>query len=104
MVRIWSGPIIPWRDDSRSTETTRSWSQRAKEVWSSPLASFDMASQAVTSGRDRHDDHQAARSVVEDVDRDHYRRAAKGRLVSDWLAEIDEVDLPSPDQARASHS
>lgn len=29
MARIWSGPISLWRDDSRSTETTRSWSQRA---------------------------------------------------------------------------
>ena len=65
---------------------------------------FDMASQAVTCGRDRHDDHQAARSIVEDVDRHHHRRATKSRLVSDRLAEIDVVDLPSPDQASASHS
>lgn len=65
---------------------------------------FDVASQAVTSGRDRYDDHQAARPVVENVDRHHHGRAAKGWLVSDWLAEIDEVDLPSPDQASASHS
>ncbi len=55
---------------------------------------FDVASQAVTSGRDRDDDHQTARSVVENVDRHHHRRAAKGWLVSDWLAEIDVVDLP----------
>ena len=64
---------------------------------------FDMASQTVTSGRDR-DDDQAARSVIENIDRYHHRRASKGRLMSDWLAEINEVDLPSPDQARRSHS
>lgn len=65
---------------------------------------FDVASQAVSSGRDRDDDYQTARSVVENVDRHHNSRATKGRLVSDWLAEIDVVDLPSPDQASASHS
>lgn len=65
---------------------------------------FDVASQAITSGRDWDDDHQTARSVVENIDRHHHRRAAKGWLVSDWLAEIDVVDLPSPDQASASHS
>lgn len=65
---------------------------------------FDVASQAVTNGRDRYDNHQTARSIVENVDRHHHRRAAKGWLVSDWLAEIDLVDLPSPDQASASQS
>ncbi len=29
MACICSALIIPWRDDSRSTETTRSWSQQA---------------------------------------------------------------------------
>jgi len=29
MACICSGLIIPWRDDSRSMETARSWSQRA---------------------------------------------------------------------------
>lgn len=65
---------------------------------------FDVATQAVTSRRYRDDDHQTTRSVVENVDRHHHRRAAKGWLVSDWLAEIDVVDLPPPDQASASHS
>lgn len=63
-----------------------------------------MASQAETSGRDRDDDYQATGSVVENVDRHHYRRASKGWLMSDGLAEIDVVDLPSPDQASVSHS
>ena len=64
---------------------------------------FDVASHAVTKGRDRYDDHQTARSVVENVDRHHHCRAAKGWLMSDWLTEIDVVDLPPPDQASASH-
>lgn len=64
-----------------------------------------MASQAIiTSGSDRDDDHHTARSVVEHVYRYHYRRAAKAWPVSHWLAEIDVIDLPPPDQASASHS
>lgn len=65
---------------------------------------FDVASQAVTNGRDRYDDYQTAWSIVENVDRHHHRRAMKGWPVSDWLAEIDVVDLASPDQASASQS
>lgn len=44
---------------------------------------FDMASQAVVSGGYRDEGHEAARSVVEDVDRNHHRRASKGWLVPD---------------------
>ena len=65
---------------------------------------FDVASQSVTSGSDRDDDHRTARSIVENVDRHHHRRAAKGGLMPDWLAEIDLIDLSPPDQASGSHS
>ena len=45
---------------------------------------FYVTPQAVTGGRDRNYDRQTARSVVENVDRHHHRRAPKGWLVSDW--------------------
>lgn len=65
---------------------------------------FDMAPQTVTGGCHRDNDHQTARSIVEDVDRHHHRRTVKHRLVTDRLAEIDVIELPPPDQASASQS
>jgi hypothetical protein len=55
---------------------------------------FYVVPQTVTSSRDGNYDHPTAHSVVENVDRDHHRWAAKGRLASDWLTEVDAIDLP----------
>lgn len=69
-----------------------------------PRVQFDVASQPIAGGRDRDDDHQPAGAVVEDIDGHHDRGSSEGWLVTDRLAEIDVVDLSSPDQASASHS
>jgi len=65
---------------------------------------LDMAAKPVPGGGDRNDDHQPARTVVQDVDGYDNRWPAERRFVADRSAEVDVVDLPAPGQARVSHS
>lgn len=65
---------------------------------------LDMAPQAVGRGGDRYHHDQPARTVVQDVDRHHDRRPPERWLMTDRLAQVDVIDLSSPDHARLSHS
>lgn len=65
---------------------------------------LDVAAQAVLGTGDRHNDDEAADSVVEKVDGHDNGRPSKGRFVSDRPAEVNRVDLPAPDHASVSQS
>jgi len=61
---------------------------------------LDMATQPVVGGGDGHDHDELARSVVDDVARDHDRRPEEGWFVANGTAEVYLVDLTPPDHPR----
>jgi hypothetical protein len=63
-----------------------------------------MASESISRRTYGHDNNEPSGAIVEEINRDHDSRPRESWLMPNGLAQVDVIDLASPDHTKRSHS